>query len=83
MVAAAVTLSGEGNAKGFEMSLIVVVGPFLFFPLGVTGAKPMLSRAFAGAGRPGRRTWPGSGVDSSVLLKSNFLSIVGVGSKLK
>jgi len=53
---------------GLEIRRIVVVGPDLF-EVGVDGPSPRLRRALVGAGRPGRRVWPGSGVGSGLKLK--------------
>jgi hypothetical protein len=53
---------------GFEIRRIVVVGPDLF-EVGVDGPSPRLRRASMGAGMPGRRVWPGSGVGSELKLK--------------
>jgi hypothetical protein len=59
------------------------VGPFNEGRLGVVGLRPMLNRALAGAGIPGRKVWPGKGVLSVMLLKSNFLTIVEDGVNVK
>lgn len=71
-----------GGLEGSETRRSVVVGPFRCL-FGVGGFKPRLKRALVGACTPGRRVCPGKGAVSSIFPKSNFLSRVGVGSKVK